>query len=118
MDKQLESESCREPDLEQIPMADEEGEEDTEEEEAGQVAAGAMGGGGGLQDHQDHRSLSPARSGGDAIVGEADLSYLIGYLGSILAWLSLSLDSAFMCIHVEMAQGSSLDFSHFGSGVP
>ena len=72
MDKQLERDQLGNPDLEQIPMADEEGEDDTEEEEV--PAPGAVG---GLQDHE-HRSLSPVRSSGEAnIVGECN---------QILAW--------------------------------
>ena len=69
MEKQLEGGDH--PDLEQIPMADEEGEE--EEEEVVAAPDGAVGGG-GLHE-QEHGSISPARSAGEAIVGESGFIY-------------------------------------------
>ena len=69
MDKQQLGDLRNPEDLEQIPMADEEGEEDTDEEEAAAVAATTPGTI-GSQD-QEHRSISPTRAGGDALVGES-----------------------------------------------
>jgi len=67
MDGKVLDEEPRDPQIEQIPMVDEEGEEDTEEEE------GAAGGGGGdhHRDHQENPSFSPIRSGVDGIPGES-----------------------------------------------